>query len=228
MKRALLACAILGLGLVAFGEEAQTKAVERLKAAAEVLDEIQSAPDQGIPADILGSAECVAVAPSMVNGGFIVGARYGRGVASCRTPKGWSPPVFFTLEGGSLGLQLGAQAVDLIMLIMNDNGMRNLLSSKFKLGADASVAAGPVGRHAAADTDWKLRAQVLSYSRARGVFAGVSLDGTVVRQDKDTTTEFYGRMVSSESSLGGLIETPAGAYPFEASLAKWAEAAASK
>jgi len=228
MERALLACIILGYGLVAFGEEAPTKAVGRLKAAAEVLDEIQGAPDQGIPQDILGSAECVAVAPSMVNGGFIVGARYGRGVASCRTPKGWSPPVFFTMEGGSLGLQLGAQAVDLIMLIMNDNGMRNLLSSKFKLGADASVAAGPVGRHAAADTDWKLRAQVLSYSRARGVFAGVSLDGAVVRQDKETTIEFYGRMVSSESSLGGLIEAPAAAYPFEATLAKWAQAAASK
>jgi SH3 domain-containing YSC84-like protein 1 len=228
MNRALLASIILGCGLVAFGEEAVNKAVERVKAAAGVLDEIQSAPDQGVPGDILSSAECVAVAPSMLNGGFIVGARYGRGVASCRTPKGWSPPVFFSMEGGSIGLQIGAQAVDLVMLIMNDNGMRNLLSSKFKLGADASVAAGPVGRHAAADTDWKLRAQVLSYSRARGVFAGVSLDGAVVRQDKETTIEFYGHMVSFESSLKGVIEAPPGAYPFEITLAKWAQAAATK
>ncbi len=110
----------------------------------------------------------------MLKGGFIVGARYGRGVASCRTPKVWSAPAFFAIKGGSFGLQIGGQAVDLVMLIMNKDGMHNLLSSKFKLGADASVAAGPVGRHAAADTDWKMRAQVLSYSRARGVFAGLS------------------------------------------------------
>ncbi|HXY06207.1 MAG TPA: lipid-binding SYLF domain-containing protein [Terriglobales bacterium] len=229
MRKVLFACAIVGSGLSAFATEAaENKAVERVKAAAEVLEEIQSAPDQGIPEEILGSAECVAVVPSLLNGGFVVGARYGRGIASCRTPKGWSPPVFFSIEGGSFGLQIGAQAVDLVMLIMNDNGMRNLLSSKFKLGADASVAAGPVGRHAAADTDWKLRAQVLSYSRARGVFAGVSLDGAVVREDRDTTREFYGHMVSSESALGGLVEPPEGAYPFEATLAKWAQAAATK
>jgi SH3 domain-containing YSC84-like protein 1 len=229
MKKVLLTCAILGCGLVAFGtQEAQNKATARVKAAADVLDEIQSAPDQGIPEEVLGSAECVAVVPSMLNGGFMFGARYGRGVASCRTPKGWSPPVFFGMEGGSFGFQIGAQAVDLVMLIMNDNGMRNLLSSKFKLGADASVAAGPVGRHAAAGTDWKLRAQVLSYSRARGIFAGVSLDGAVVKQDKDTTREFYGHMVSSQSSLDGLVAAPQAAYPFQATLAKWAQAAASK
>ena len=142
-----------------------------LKAAATVLEEIQAAPDTGIPQDVLGSAECVAVVPSMLKAGFVFGARYGRGVASCRTPKGWSAPAFFTIKGGSFGLQIGGQAVDLVMLIMNDNGMKNLLSSQFKLGADASVAAGPVGRAATADTDWKLRAQVLSYSRARGVFS---------------------------------------------------------
>ncbi|HXW93049.1 MAG TPA: lipid-binding SYLF domain-containing protein [Terriglobales bacterium] len=227
MKRVVLACALLGCSLFASGD-AENKAVARVRAAADVLDEIQAAPDQGIPREILGSAECVAVVPSMLNGGFIVGARYGRGVASCRTPKGWSPPVFFGMEGGSFGFQIGAQAVDLIMLIMDDNGMRNLLSSKFKLGADASVAAGPVGRHAAADTDWRLRAQVLSYSRARGVFAGAALDGAVLKQDKDTTREFYGHMVSSESSLQGLVAAPREAYPFAATLAKWAQAAAAK
>ncbi len=179
-----------------------------------MLEEIESAPDQGIPEEVLGSAECVAVVPTMLKGGFIVGARFGRGVASCRTPKGWSAPAFFTIKGGSFGLQIGAQAVDLVMLIMNDNGMKNLLSSKFKLGADASVAAGPVGRHAAADTDWKLKAQVLSYSRARGLFAGLELSGAVIDQDKDSTRQFYGHMVPFKTSLEGTITAPPSAYPF--------------
>jgi lipid-binding SYLF domain-containing protein len=161
----------------------------------------------------------------MLKAGFIVGARYGRGVASCRTPKGWSAPAFFTVEGGSFGLQIGGQAVDLVMLIMNDNGMKNLLSSQFKLGADASVAAGPVGRHAAADTDWKLRAEVLSYSRARGVFAGLELNGALIRQDKESTYEFYDKMVPFKTSLNGEIEAPKTAYPFLSTLAKWAKSA---
>jgi lipid-binding SYLF domain-containing protein len=203
----------------------ENKATNRVQAAADVLNEIQAAPDQGIPEDVLGSAECVAVVPTMLNGGFIVGARFGRGVASCRTPKGWSAPAFFTVEGGSFGLQIGAQAVDLVMLVMNDDGMHKLLSSKFKLGADASVAAGPVGRHASADTDWKLRAQILSYSRARGVFAGLELSGAVIKQDKDSTREFYGHMVTTKASLQGLVEAPKEAYPFLQTLAKWAKEA---
>jgi lipid-binding SYLF domain-containing protein len=149
-------------------------------------------------------------------------------VASCRTPKGWSAPAFFTIKGGSFGLQIGAQAVDLVMLIMNDNGMKNLLSSQFKLGADASVAAGPVGRHAAADTDWKLKAQVLSYSRARGLFAGLELSGAAIDQDKDATREFYGRMVPFKTSLTGTIDAPPNAYPFLSVLAKWAKTASEK
>ena len=172
MKKLLLLCVVACLTVSMFAkddDDDQNKAEDRIKAASTVLDEIESAPDQGIPEEVLGSAQCVAVVPTMIKGGFIVGARFGRGVASCRTPKGWSAPAFFTIKGGSFGLQIGAQAVDLVMLIMNDNGMKNLLSSQFKLGADASVAAGPVGRHAAADTDWKLKAQVLSYSRARGL-----------------------------------------------------------
>jgi lipid-binding SYLF domain-containing protein len=209
-------------------DDSDNKAVGRVQAAADVLNEIQAAPDQGIPEDVLGSAECVAVVPSLLKGGFVVGARYGKGVASCRTPKGWSSPAFFTIEGGSFGLQIGGQAVDLVMLVMNDDGMQHLLSSKFKLGADASVAAGPVGRHAAADTDWKLRAQILSYSRARGVFAGLELSGAVVKQDKDSTREFYGRMVPLRTSLKGLIPAPDGAYPFLSTLAKWAKEAAAK
>jgi len=157
-----------------------------------------------------------------------VGARYGRGVASCRTPKGWSAPAFFMVSGGSVGLQIGGQAVDLVMLIMNKEGMDNLLSSKFQLGADASVAAGPVGRHAEGSTDWKMRAQVLTYSRARGVFAGVTLNGARVTQDKDSTREFYGRMVPFKTALTGTVDAPKGAYPLLETLSKWAKQAAEK
>ncbi|HEY7098133.1 MAG TPA: lipid-binding SYLF domain-containing protein [Terriglobales bacterium] len=229
MKKFLVLCMLLGLAVPAFTDEKDdTKAVDRVKAAGTVLDEIESAPDQGIPEEVLGSAECVAVVPTMLKGGFIVGARYGRGVASCRTPKGWSAPAFFVLEGGSFGLQIGGQAVDLVMLVMNQDGMRNLLSSKFKLGADASVAAGPVGRHAAADTDWKLKAQVLSYSRARGAFAGLELNGALLDQDKNSTREFYGRMVPFKTSLSGTIDAPHEAYPFLSVLAKWAKTASEK
>jgi lipid-binding SYLF domain-containing protein len=204
----------------------ESKASDRTQAAADVLNEIQGAPDSGIPQEVLGSAECVAVVPSMLKGGFIVAANYGRGLASCRTPKGWSAPAFFTVAGGGVGFQIGGQAVDLVMLVMNDNGMKNLLSSKFELGADASVAAGPVGRHAEGSTDWKMRAQVLTYSRARGVFAGISLNGAVVKQDKDSTREFYNRMVSFKALLNGDVEPPPAANPFLSTLAKWAQEAA--
>lgn len=205
-----------------------SKAEDRIKSSGTVLDEIESAPDSGIPESILKSAECVAVVPSMLKGGFVVAASYGRGVASCRTPKGWSAPAFLFTSGGSFGFQIGGQATDLVLLIMNKDGMANLLSSKFKLGADASVAAGPVGRAAAADTDWKMRAQVLTYSRSRGVFAGVSLAGAVIKQDKDATRQFYNRMVPFKTSLTGEIEPPQGAYPFLSVLAKWAKTAADK
>jgi len=230
MKKLLALCVVVGLSFIAVAadEKDNNKATDRVKAAGTVLDEIQSAPDTGIPEEVMGSAECVAVVPSMLKGGFVVGARYGRGVASCRTPKGWSAPAFFSIKGGSFGLQIGGQAVDLVMLIMNKDGMHNLLNSKFKLGADASVAAGPVGRHAAADTDWKMRAQVLSYSRARGLFAGLELNGAVISQDKDSTREFYGRMVPTSTSLTGEIDGTASAYPFLNTLAKWAKNAADK
>jgi lipid-binding SYLF domain-containing protein len=229
MKKLLLLLVVVCLGayaLAADEPERGSKAADRAQAAADVLDEIQGAPDKGIPQEVLGSAQCVAVVPSLLKGGFIVGARYGRGLASCRTPKGWSAPAFFTVQGGSVGFQIGGQAVDLVMLIMNDNGMRHLLASKFALGADASVAAGPVGRHAEGNTDWKMRAEVLTYSRARGIFAGVSLNGAVVKQDKDSTREFYGRMVPFRTSLKGDIEPPAGANAFLTELAKWAQEAA--
>jgi lipid-binding SYLF domain-containing protein len=214
---------------VAFAADNQakeSKVSDRVQAAADVLNQIESAPDSGIPEEILGKAECVAVVPSLLKGGFIVGAKYGRGLATCRTPKGWSAPAFFMTTGGSVGFQIGGQAVDLVMLIMNNDGMQHLLSSKFELGADASVAAGPVGRHAEGNTDWKMRAQVLTYSRARGVFAGVSLNGAVLKQDKDATREFYGHMVTFKAALTGEVDPPPAAHPFLSTLARWAQEAA--
>jgi lipid-binding SYLF domain-containing protein len=227
-KLAVLTLLLLvwGFSFAADEQSKDSKAADRVQASADVLNEIQSAPDSGIPEEVLGRAECVAVVPSMLKGGFIVGGKYGRGVASCRTPKGWSAPAFFTVAGGSFGFQIGGQAVDLVMLIMNNDGMQHLLSSQFALGADASVAAGPVGRHAEGNTDWKLKAQVLTYSRARGVFAGVSLNGARLNFDKKSTREFYGHMVTSKASLTGEVEPPANANPFLSSLAKWAQEAA--
>src|ERR1051326_6823070 len=193
-------------------------AAGRAESAATVLNEIMATPDKGIPGEILGSAKCVAVVPSMLNGGFIVGARHGRGMATCRTPNGWSAPAPLTTTGGSFGLQIGGQAVDLVMVIMNDRGMQALLSSKFKLGADASVAAGPVGRHTEGSTDWKLRAEVLTYSRARGLFAGISFNGAVIKQDEDATREVYGRMVDFKTILTGSVATPQSAEAFIAAV----------
>jgi lipid-binding SYLF domain-containing protein len=190
------------LSNVAFAAEA---ASSRLQASATVLNEIMAAPDKGIPSDILSSAKCVAVVPSLLKGGFVVGGAHGRGMATCRTAAGWSAPAPLTTTGGSIGLQIGGQAVDLVMVIMNDRGMQALLSSKFKLGADASVAAGPVGRHTEGSTDWKLRAEVLTYSRARGLFAGISFNGAVIKQDEDATREVYGRMVDFKTILTAFI-----------------------
>lgn len=199
--------------------------LERIEAAGRVMNEIMAAPDKGIPNNILSDAECVAVVPSLLKGGFIVGGAYGRGVATCRTQQGWSAPAPFRIEGGSFGLQIGGEAVDLVMVIMNERGMRALLSSKFKIGVDASAAAGPVGRHAEGATDWKLRAQVLTYSRARGVFAGISLNGAAIHQDKDDTRALYGHMVTFKSILTGVAAAPAGSAPFVSAVDKYAAAA---
>jgi lipid-binding SYLF domain-containing protein len=228
MKKLLLLTVVLGLAASCFAaDDDDNKAANRVKSASAILEEIQSAPDTGIPDEVMGSAQCVAVVPSMLKAGFVFGARYGRGVASCRTAKGWSDPAFFTVQGGSFGLQIGGQAVDLIMLIMNQRGMENLLNSKFKLGADASVAAGPVGRHAAADTDWQMRAQILSYSRARGIFAGLELNGAVIKMDRESTREFYGRMQPFSTTLT-TVSSPNGSFPFLQSLAKWAKLTGNK
>jgi len=227
MKNVILSLLSLAICASAFAAD-DTKASERVQAAATVLDDIMGTPDKAIPEEVLKSAECVAVVPSLLKGGFVVGARYGRGLASCRTEKGWSAPAFFTVSGGSVGFQIGGQAIDLVMLVMNKNGMKNLLESQFQLGADASAAAGPVGRHAEGNTDWKMRAEILTYSRARGLFAGVTLNGAVVKQDKDSTRDFYGRMVPTKTSLTGLVDPPKDSQPFLDSLYKWSKQAADR
>ena len=203
-------------------EDKTSDEVKRINSAANALDEIMGAPDKGIPQEVFEGAKCVAVVPSMIKGGFIVGARYGKGVATCRTSSGWSAPAPITIAGGSWGLQFGGEAVDLVMLIMNDKGMEHLLSSKFKLGAEGSVAAGPLGRQAEANTDWKMRSEVLSYSRARGIFAGLELNGAVIKQDGDDTRHLYGKEVPFKDILTGQVPEPQGTQRFVSAVRKYA------
>jgi lipid-binding SYLF domain-containing protein len=222
MNKILIALVVLLSTTAALAADGRADDIERLQNGATVISEIMSAPDSGVPDEIIHSAKCIAVIPNMLKAAFGVGGAYGKGVASCRTANGWSAPAFFSLKGGSFGFQIGGQSADIVMLIMNDQGMDNLLQSKFKLGADASVAAGPVGRHADASTDWKLRAQVLTYSRARGIFAGISLNGAVVTEHKDDTRDFYGRMVPFKTILLGKIEPPKDAFVWRDALMKYA------
>lgn len=198
--------------------EARADVLNRMSDAGKVLTELTAAPDQGIPENVLKDAKCVAIVPDMVKGGFVVGAQHGRGVATCRTANGWSAPAFFTLTGGSWGAQIGAESVDLVMLVMNDKGMQQLLSANWKLGGEGSVAAGPVGRDASANTDWKLRAQILTYSRTRGLFAGLTLNGANVREDDDSTKAFYGKDYDFRTLLAGNVQPPAQAHDFLASV----------
>lgn len=205
--------------------KAETDIAKRLDNAAHVLDEIMGTPDKGIPKDILADAKCVVVIPSMVNIAVGFGGRHGKGVATCRAPHGWSAPAPITVAGGSWGLQIGAEATDLVMLVMNQRGMDHLLSSKFKIGAEISGAAGPVGRQASGDTDWKMKAEVLSYSRSRGAFAGIDLNGAVVKQDKDETALLYGKFIPFETILAGKVPPPESAQTFLAAVQKYAREA---
>ncbi|MGE5052733.1 MAG: YSC84-related protein [Acidobacteriota bacterium] len=216
----VLAATLLASTMAVAADE-PSEQVKRMDASAAVLDEIMGTPDKGIPQELLDSAKCVAVIPSMVKIGFVFGGRHGRGLATCRTKSGWSAPAPFTVTGGSWGLQIGGEAVDVVMLIMNDNGMEKMLSSKFKIGADASAAAGPVGRHVAGETDWKMRAEVLTYSRARGAFAGVTVNGASITQDKDGTRILYGRMIPSAQILKGQVKAPEGSHKFLATVKKY-------
>ena len=195
---------------------------KRLEASANVLNEIMATPDKAIPDKVMSDAKCIAVIPSMVKIAVGFGGSHGKGVATCRTASGhWSAPAPITITGGSWGLQLGGQAVDLVLVVTNDDGMQHLLSSKFKLGADASAAAGPVGRDAGADTDWKLRAEVLTYSRARGLFAGIDLNGSAVTQDKDETRILYGRFVPFSEILNGKVRPKEASEPFLSAVRRY-------
>jgi Uncharacterized conserved protein len=194
---------------------------KRVDNAGKVLGEIMGTPDKAIPDKIMREAKCIAVVPSMVKVAVGFGGSHGKGVATCRTEHGWSAPAPLTITGGSWGLQLGGQAIDLVMIVMNDQGMQHLLSSHFKLGADASAAAGPVGRDAAAGTDVKMRAEVLTYSRARGLFAGIDLSGSAISQDKDETRLLFGKMVSFEDILRGRVAPPAASEPFLSVVRKY-------
>ena len=198
----------------------KSDAQQRLDKAADVLQAITAAPDKGIPEDVLNGAKCVAVVPHMVKAGLGVGGEHGKGVATCKTTQGWSAPAFFTVSGGSFGFQIGAEGVDLVMLMMNDQGMQALLSDKFQVGGDASAAAGPVGRDAQAGTDWKLKAPILTYSRSKGVFGGVSLNGTVIHQDKDSVKAFYGQDETSQQLLAGQVPAPPDARTFLNAVAR--------
>ena len=207
--------ALLSLGAAtAACAETREEVQNRVDAATTVLQEIMSAPDKGIPQEVLEHAKCVAVVPRMIKGGFIFGAENGRGLATCRTKNGWSAPEFFVITGGSWGLQIGVEGVDLVMIFQGDSGMQRLISAKFQLGADASAAAGPVGRHATADTDWKLNTEVLTYSRAKGAFAGLTLTGADVRRDNDSMSAYYGRRVSTRNTLMGRVPVPRSAERF--------------
>jgi len=198
---------------------------KRIDASAAVLNEVMEQKDKAIPEKIMGDAECVAVVPSMIKIAVGFGGSHGKGVATCRTANGWSAPAPFSITGGSWGLQIGGQAIDLVMLVMNEKGMHALLSSKFKVGADASAAAGPVGRAGEASTDWKMKAEVLTYSRARGLFAGIDLSGAKIAQDKDETRILYGKMVPFASILSGKVNPPNGSEAFLAAVRKYAHAA---
>src|SRR5512142_2867617 len=210
----MLFVALLSLASLGWAESKRESSTDRLDNAGRVLSEIMAAPDNGIPEEVLEHAKCVAVVPHMIKGGFVFGGQNGRGVATCRTADGWSAPAFFSITGGSFGLQIGLEGVDLVMIIQNEKGMQKLLASKFQLGGDASAAAGPVGRHASAETNWKLETEILTYSRAKAAFAGLTLNGASVRRDDDSMKAIYGPNVTTRSVLLGKVAPPTAAKSF--------------
>ncbi len=202
------------VGTSAWAGSGREDTIDRMQKSIDVIHAIMATPDKGIPEEVLSNAKCILVVPDLIKGGFIVGGKHGRGVASCRTADGWSAPAFVSVGGGSWGLQIGVEGVDLVMLVMNDQGFQHLLSSKFELTGEGSVAAGPVGRHASAGTDWKMNTEVLTYSRSKGVFAGLTLEGAVVEQDNDSTRAIYGKDVAFRKILSGKVATPKSAEAF--------------
>ena len=199
---------------------------ERLQLSSDTLQAMINAADKGIPEEVLNNAKCIVVVPHLVKGGFVIGGEHGRGVATCRTKESWSAPAFVSIGGGSWGLQIGVEGVDLVMLVMNDHGLQHLLSSKFQVGADASASAGPVGRHASAGTDRKMDSEILTYSRSKGVFAGISLDGAVVQQDEDSTRAIYGSNPTFHALLSGEVPAPDSTLKFLKAISEAAHTSA--
>jgi lipid-binding SYLF domain-containing protein len=214
MKKLMFFCAMLSLGTLCWAGSGRQDAVDRLNNSATVLHEIMDAPDQRIPERIMRRAKCVAVIPHLMKGGFVFGAEHGKGVATCRTAKGWSAPAFIKIGGGSWGTQIGVEAIDLVMVIRSAKGMQKLLSSKFEIGRDASAAVGPVGRHSSENTDVKLDTMILTYSRAKGAFLGLTFVGALVRADNDSRHAMYGPRATTRATLLGRVASPAAAGPF--------------
>jgi lipid-binding SYLF domain-containing protein len=219
MKTSVLLLISLAVGGISRADQTKTDVVERLNSSTTTLHQILAAPDKGIPDEVFKGAKCVAVVPGLIKGGFIIAGKHGRGVATCRLPNGrWSAPAFFAISGGSWGAQIGVESVDLVMLIMNNEGMRHLLQDKFQIGGEAAAAAGPVGRHAEAGTDWKIESQMLTYSRSKGLFVGIDLGGSVVERDKDSTRALYDKDLTNAQVLDGKITAPVEARPFLAEV----------
>ncbi len=217
----MLLMSFIGLiGTYAWAGSDREDTVDRMQKSVDVLQSIMSTPDKGIPEEVLSGAKCIVIVPDMLKAGFIFGAKHGRGVASCRTPQGWSAPAFVSVGGGSWGLQIGVEGIDLVMLVMNDRGLQHLLSTKFELTGEGSVAAGPVGRHTSAGTDVLLNTEVLTYSRSKGVFAGLTLEGAVVEQDNDSTHAIYGKHMRFRNILSGHAATPQSGAAFVAAVSE--------
>ena len=223
MKKVIgVMCALaMTVGLVSVKAEDMSKLTSRLTDATGVIEEVMGTPDKAIPQSILAGASCVVVIPKYKKGAFVVGAQYGQGVATCRTARGWSAPVFVQLAGGSFGWQIGGQSTDLVLVAMNQHGLQDMLKNKLKLGADAAASAGPVGRNAQAGTDWKLNAEFLTYSRSKGLFAGIDLDGTVLSQNQEDTRTEYGSNVPFTEVLRGSVPTHENARSFVHTVAKY-------
>lgn len=219
MKKLIALTAVMCLATFVSASD-KSDVQDRLQNSSKVLQEILAAPDKGIPEEVLTGAKCIAIVPHMIKGGLGFGGQHGKGVSTCRTTQGWSAPAFFTISGGSFGLQIGAEGVDLVMVMMNDKGMQALLSNKVEIGGDMSAAAGPVGRHAQAGTDWKLESPILTYSRAKGAFAGVTINGSAIRSDEDSTKAFYGKELTSKQLLAGTVPPPTEAREFLNTVAR--------
>lgn len=214
-------CLCFGLIPTAFAASSREDLQARIDSAKSVLDQIMAAKDNSIPMNILQQATCVGVVPGLLKGAFVFGGQYGQGVVTCRTGHGWSAPVFIRMAGGSFGFQIGGQSTDLVLVAVNDRGFQDLLKNKFKIGGDASAAAGPVGRSGQAATDWKMNAELLSYSRNKGLFAGIDLDGTSVSQNQEDTDTYYGAPHPFETILKGSVPVPAGAVSFVRDVAHY-------